>query len=794
MWSPSLLVSSAVALELVLAAFQAPTVPTDVQLPGTQPLEVSALETPDKCDNCHGGYNAAVEPAHNWRGSPMAHASRDPLFWATVAIAEQDFDGVGDLCIRCHVADGWIAGRSTPTEGSGLQTADATGVACDLCHALTDPDGSEHQGTQLAPFVANDGGSPAQGYYGSSMFVLLGGSTKLGPYGDINPPHAFLQSDFHRSSESCGTCHDVSNSVTGDLAHNHGAPLPLAAGTYSGVPGAPVDQKAAFNNFPFAYGVVERTFSEHMASAFPTLRIADYANLPGELKQGAIEEAWSYAKASTASGDYADGTPRYFSCQTCHMHPVTGKGCNKASAPVRTDLPLHDMTGGNAWIADAIQYLSGQGKLLFGAVSAGESAALAAGKARALHNLGEAAALQVTGDNLRVVNLTGHKLLSGYPEGRRMWLGVKWYDGHGALVREDGAYGTLDVVVEGQPVQVQTLLAPQDPHTYVWQAKLGLTQEWAGQLLALGLPASLALEFDRVTGAVAHTLGQLAAQPPGTVWESFHFALNNTVIADNRIPPYGFRYDDARLRNARPVPETQFGDPGAGGVYQHYVDVPLDPPSAAASATITLYYQPTSWEYVQFLLLANDGSQTFLAQQGDFLYEAWRNTGMAPPVAMASTTWQAPCEPDLQSLCAPKLDSAGCAPALSTSGWPLLSGDDDFHVVASDVLGGTTGRLLWSRFANPPQGFAGAWAPIGASPRGGTLCVFQPRLFGLAASGGTSGLCDGVLDFHLTEAFFSAQGLGPGDDVHVQVWYADPTHPDGSGLGHTDALRFTLCP
>ena len=89
----------------------ATVVPTEIQQPGTQPREVS-LERPDKCDNCHGGYNKAVEPAFNWRGSMMANAGRDPIFWATLAIAEQDFDGAGDLCMRCHSTGGWFGGRS----------------------------------------------------------------------------------------------------------------------------------------------------------------------------------------------------------------------------------------------------------------------------------------------------------------------------------------------------------------------------------------------------------------------------------------------------------------------------------------------------------------------------------------------------------------------------------------------------------------------------------------------------------------------------------------------------------
>ena len=57
--------------------------------------------------------------------------------------AEQDFDGSGDLCIRCHTMAGWQAGRSTPTDASALTDADAAdGVGCDVCHKLTNPDDS----------------------------------------------------------------------------------------------------------------------------------------------------------------------------------------------------------------------------------------------------------------------------------------------------------------------------------------------------------------------------------------------------------------------------------------------------------------------------------------------------------------------------------------------------------------------------------------------------------------------------------------------------------------------------
>jgi hypothetical protein len=178
--------------------------------------------------------------------------------------------------------------------------------------------------------------------------------------------------------------------------------------------------------------------------------------------------------------------------------------------------------------------------------------------------------------------------------------------------------------------------------TRTYEAHYGLTQEWANQLLGLGYPGGLALEYDRLDGSVVHTLDQLANEPPGNAYESLHFVLNNTVIKDNRIPTWGMRYDDSRVRNTLPVPANQCGDPGPGGAYQHWDEVLLDPPSSAATTVVDLVYQPTSWEYIQFLALANDGSVTFLADEGDNMLEAWVEAGMAEPHTMVSTTLVVP--------------------------------------------------------------------------------------------------------------------------------------------------------
>jgi hypothetical protein len=658
--------------------FTADVVPSTIDQPGTQPQDVSNLESPDKCDNCHGGYNTATEPAFNWRGSMMANAGRDPIFWATLAVAEQDFDGAGDLCIRCHSTAGWLGGRSTPTDGSGLAAGDSDGVECDFCHKMTDPSNTDPilQGVMASPFIANDSlnGEP---FYGSGMSSIWGGSEKLGPYSDAEARHKFMKNDFIRSVDFCGTCHDVSNPAVGNLAHNFGAqPEFLATEEAKLVQDVSLDEspknytnKTAFNNKPYEYGVVERTFSEYKAGLVSQTLVDDYPDLPADLQGGALKAIYDAATDfGTKSGNYADGDPRYYSCQTCHMRPVFGQGCNK-NPPFRDDLPLHDMTGGNYWMPQAIKYLDTQSKLrLGGGLNSLQIAALDAASLRAKEQLNLAGSLTVDNNahTVKVVNHTGHKLISD-------------------PLRTDGEYGPLfddngnAVMVkdprDGQMKQVKSILDLHDSNTKIYEAHYGLDQEWAAGIEGL-YPNDLALSYDRYTGAVDLTVSELAAEPAGTKFETFHFVLNNVVIKDNRIPPYGMDYETARLRNALPVPADQYN--GASGTYDYFDTVALNPPTGATSATIELLYQPTSWEYIQFLVLANNGTDpaqggnAFLGMEGEYMLEAWLATDMAAPYVMASTTWGS--APPQCSLTAPTLESATPGNAEVSLNWTAETG------------------------------------------------------------------------------------------------------------------------
>jgi hypothetical protein len=685
-----------------VSSFAADVVPNEIMMPGTQPNEVSGLESPDKCDNCHGGYDEARaysnEPAYGWRGSAMGNAGRDPIFWATLAIAEQDFDGAGDLCIRCHSTGGWVSGRSTPTDGSGLAASDDNGVDCDACHKAANPDNSEHLGVMFDPFIANAGDNPgpgSEGFYGSGMLSLWGSSNKLGPYNDADARHQWMQSRFHRGTISspegditkgdniCGSCHDVSNSAVGDLAPNGGtqpgAPSVISSkddtdcdndGVHDDPGpclGGPIEDKAAFNNPPYAYGIVERTYSEWKSGALDDYDVRNFSNLPADLQveSGALNMA--YQSALLAGGTYEDGTIRTFTCMSCHMRPDIGEGCNKANVLTRNDLPKHDMSGGNYWMWPLIKYQDQKGTLrLGGGLTALQISAMDAGQLRAEDQLRMAASLEVIEDasniKVKVTNLTGHKLITGYPEGRRMWLNIKWYNDTNVLVGEDGAYGPLGVTftnpVDGSTFEPWSILDLDGTNTKIYEAHYSVTKDWASTIQALH-GSDFALSYDRKTGAVDCTVGQfLSVDGCGTshpdYHDTFHFVLNNHVSKDNRIPPYGFDPIEARKRNALPVLDSQYGGGGASyngliDVYEYWDEVTLNQPDGAVGADITLYYQGTSWEYILFLWTANNEQNAFLGQEGVNMLDAWLNADpanpMVPPFVMATATWGTACNP-----------------------------------------------------------------------------------------------------------------------------------------------------
>jgi hypothetical protein len=514
-----------------------PTTLRDVDMPGTQPHEGAILADPDaSCGTCHGNYSTAVEPWYNWRGSMMSQAARDPFFFACMAVAEQDAPSAGDLCIRCHSPGGWQEGRSVDTSGDLLTVKDRHGDQCDFCHRAVDrnylPGVSPIEDLAV---LANVDPLPLQ--YGNGQFINDPAALMRGPYSDAQASHGTVHSPLHNSAAMCGTCHDVSS------------PVFMRTGDYDYTP-TPFDEEHPDmdirNMIP-----VERTFSEWLESEYASTGVY----------------------APQFAGDKPDGIVS--NCQDCHMHDVTGKGCSEPGAPTRGDLGLHDFTGGNTFVPDIIStYFPDE-------VNAAQ---LLAAKNRAIGMIEKAATLALTpedfGVTVRVTNETGHKLPSGYPEGRRVWLHVEAVDALGQQVYESGHY------------DFATGELHHDADAKVYEILPGLSP---GLAAALGQPAG----------------------------HSFHFVLSDTVFSDNRIPPRGFTNAGFTAVQSPPV-----GHAYADG--QYWDDTEYHLPLSADSVFVTLYYQTTSKEYVEFLRDANTTNSA-----GQDLYDSWVAQGKAPPVEMA---------------------------------------------------------------------------------------------------------------------------------------------------------------
>ena len=236
-----------------------------------------------------------------------------------------------------------------------------------------------------------------------------------------------------------------------------------------------------------------------------------------------------------------------------------GYATDLAFTPVYRDcvttgcLPEHTLVGGNAWVPKLLQ------NPLWRLSAENESAYQDKTILQAEAMLRKAATLTVTlttSDTVkiatvRVVNHTGHKLPTGYPEGRQMWVNLQAFDSSNQMIYESGAYNS----VTGQ--------LNRDADVKVYEAKQGITPELA---TVLGLN-------------------------PG---ESFHFVLNNAVIKDNRIPPKGYSpalFDQPGLR---PVGVTYLDG-------QYWDDTVYILPLETDRVRVTLYYQTSSREYINFL-------------------------------------------------------------------------------------------------------------------------------------------------------------------------------------------------
>ena len=659
-----------------------------VRMPGTQPGQVVDLESDKQCLSCHAGSLYAME---KWQGSMMAQAARDPLFWAGMTVAAQDAiwalgtPNAADICVKCHFPQGWLDGRSDPVNASLMRGEDYEGVTCKVCHYMYDPffkttfDGTR-EGSDWVNYWDETGSLPqtealktyradtnaaalitffnGNKFYSNNVPVSAGytenggghiflitdnldnrkSDAKRGPFADADGKHEQLYSRYHKSKYFCGTCHDISNPALVNLAAATTAPG-------DGVTILPSESQPAYS-----YAHVERTFSEFMLSGFGV--------------QGGMTGTGPYSPALFKTSHAGN---KIATCQDCHFRDLANGTKAANSGVTRTSgstahplsgVPEHRMIGGNLWVPYILasivptspnynpvnEALLKQGPAV---LTLDFSQGMALNPTILLETIAKSGqmlqdSISMTNANyslgtseftLRLQNHTAHKLISGYPEGRRMFLNIKAY-ANGELIYEINPYdysvGTLKGLENSQ----------SSPELSDWE------------------------EYEDALVYEVHQSSSLLG-----VDETFHMAMATERYKDNRILPKGFRISEAADRLCEPVwhgqSDTNFHS--SSNYYTQaeyeggYDEITVELPAGTERIEAALYYQTTSREFIEFLrdeINGVGGTLTGTGAGGDPPYIAQTDPFFSGLAAWGDTIW---------GLWTNNMNIPGAAPVLMTN-------------------------------------------------------------------------------------------------------------------------------
>jgi hypothetical protein len=513
---------------------------------------------------------------------------------------ENQIPVVADLCLRCHTPPGWLEGHSEPANqkvpflkgqfwGAELtrypgdpldphvwdpnaeSESEIDGINCDVCHRMKDnyKVQSNYDGS-LMP-------SGNAGYILERMDFLdhsVEGMLQLNP-----------NQDFIRSSEICGTCHNVTNPI--------------------------FKTKTKINGIaPDVLHPVERTYTEWYWSDFGP-------NGPAE-------------KQATCQSCHAP--MNFLGAQTWLINPGLGDLWGNmdeiwSQAPFFYDVPPDrttpvfdprclDTEDPDCWLPGPYPAAADRNRTFMKTAATIE-----------LINTPDIVKphRDITA-TVRVTNHTGHKLPTGYPEGRRMWIDIKAVDKNsGRTLFHSGKFW------KGK------ILKPRKAKVY----EMVSVAEGYDNLMFEGFNI---LDLNK-NGKVSHRE------------KEFHFILGNKVEKDNRIPPAGFNKDAYMADAAFIVPRDKLDNDYAPGQNwddtNYYIHVPKWV-KGPIEITATLKYQTFSKEFVKFLKREDDeetqeqgGRAVNIPKTGQFghykkwgnvIHDIWKRNGNGEPVEMATVS------------------------------------------------------------------------------------------------------------------------------------------------------------
>ncbi len=340
-----------------------------------------------------------------WQTSVMANSTRDPYWHAVVASELHNYpnlaDEINDTCTRCHapMANDLAKKENLPLqvfdsgsveEGNfvqGIYSMDSTnelfnhamdGVSCSLCHQIADDGNLGTDQGMSGGWVVNE--FPEENFQDRPAY---------GQYADPDQGYMRQQSGYTpvygahiSSSETCGSCHNLKT----EPVDENGQPVP-----------------------GISHFAEQMVYTEWENSAFD------------------------------------DGGAQAQSCQGCHM-PKIDQPVLLASAgatQARNDFAEHTFLGANTVMQDMLKNFSAE----LGVSEDITAADFDESIARNREFLKTSASIELQNTSLadnklnmdvKITNLTGHKLPSGYHT-RRAYLHVLVIDADGKVVYENGA-------------------------------------------------------------------------------------------------------------------------------------------------------------------------------------------------------------------------------------------------------------------------------------------------------------------------------------------------------------------